>query len=288
MINIDDSYKVLDNNTRGRKEKIWFIKDDKKYLFKYGASNYEIYAELIAEQLGLECNIDMAHYNLAKYKNIVGVITPSFIKTGELIISSDKLKNAVKSVYEENNLEDNLSTNTVSNLVEAMFTLDSNIDTEKTSYELMKRWVFYGLIMESDKNDTNIGVIKDNTSLRLSPDYDNSTMARLNEDINDFIEEIRHNNGIYDLTDDIQTSFHITDKDDNRFLVAYNDFITKYPTQSIRIMSELSNIDIDEAIKKVEILNNTTIPWIVKYWVTKSVSTRLLDMQNIIRKKAKI
>ena len=49
------------------------IKDGKIYIYKYGAINNEIYAELIAEQLGLQIGINMAHYELASYKDTIGV-----------------------------------------------------------------------------------------------------------------------------------------------------------------------------------------------------------------------
>jgi len=45
---------------------------------------------------------------------------------------------------------------------------------------------FSMLIMESDKNETNIAFIKGANGIKLVFDYDNSSIARLNEDINNF------------------------------------------------------------------------------------------------------
>ena len=42
MIIIDNSYKKLDDKLRGRKPKVKLEKDGIKYIFKWGAINYEI------------------------------------------------------------------------------------------------------------------------------------------------------------------------------------------------------------------------------------------------------
>ncbi|MBR4619189.1 MAG: hypothetical protein IKO49_07785 [Bacilli bacterium] len=51
------------------------MRNGRTSIFKYGAINYEIYAELIAEEIGCQMGIDMAHYNVAKYDGIIGVLT---------------------------------------------------------------------------------------------------------------------------------------------------------------------------------------------------------------------
>ena len=102
MKKIDESYTILDGQLRGRKPKFKVVKDGQVYIFKYGAINNEIYAELIAEQLGLQVGINMAHYELASYGNTIGLLTPSFLKPGQLIISSDYLKENMQRIYGEN------------------------------------------------------------------------------------------------------------------------------------------------------------------------------------------
>lgn len=71
MIIIDDSYLELPKYRRGRKSKKTFVKKDKEYIFKYDLTNFEVYAELIAEQIGKQMGIDMAHYLLAEYNGTV-------------------------------------------------------------------------------------------------------------------------------------------------------------------------------------------------------------------------
>ena len=285
MINLNNDYQKIDAYTRGRKEKIWFVKDNQKYLYKYGASNYEIYAELIAEQLGKQIGISMANYQLATYKGTIGVLSKSFIKPGELIYSADKLKKAVQSIYEENNLNGNLNENTISNLIEAAFTYDSSINTDKLFLELAKRWMFYGLIMESDKNDTNISFIRKKTRLTLSPDYDNSTMARLNENIISLISNIKNQTDIYIITDNIKQSLKPTSKCDDNFLSSLRFFATEYPEITQNTFESFKNIDIEKAISKVETYNKIEVPWEIHYYLNKTISLRYQDMESIINLK---
>ena len=281
MIDLNTGYKKIEAYTRGRKEKIWFSKDGTKYLYKFGASYYEIYAELIAEKLGTQCGIEMANYNVATYNNSIGVLTKNFLKTGELIISSDKLKKAVSFIYEENNINGNLSDNTISNLLESAFTYDPTINTEKLYKELVKRWIFYGTIMESDKNETNIGFIKGVDGFTLTPDYDNSSMAALNKNISNILESLRHGYSIYSLTDSIKSSFKISNEDTGYFLQDFENFAKKYPAECAYCIACLSRIDVDAAFERVEVINNVEIPWEIKYWVSKLINSRLQDMQSI-------
>lgn len=282
MIYIDGSYAKIEAYTRGRKEKIWFEKGGQKYLYKYGANNYEIYAELISEQLGKQVDISMASYRVAQYRNTVGVLTKSFIKPDELIVSSDKLKIAVQLIYEENNIETNLKGNTISNLIESAYTYDPTINIDKLFNELVKRWMFYGLMMESDKNMTNISYIKKGSRLRLSPDYDNSTMSRLNENIKDLIMRIGNSSDIYNLTDDIKQSLKPTENSSDYFLDSFREFVYKFPEKTETIFSSFDGIDVNMAVQEVEQLNKIEVPWEVKFLLNKVIPLRYQDMKAII------
>ncbi len=288
MIKIDDTYKPINAYMRGRKEKLWLEKDNQKYLYKFGANNYEILAELLAEQLGKQVGIDMAAYHVASYKNTIGVLTKNFVKSGELIISSDKLKAAVQDLYEENNLHGNLQENTILNLVQAAFTYDATIDTSQLFDELVKRWLFTGLIMESDKNATNISFIKTGNKLRLSPDYDNSTMCRLNENITNLMTNIKDNTDIYKLTDGIKQALKPSDSSSDYFLESLQEFSNKYPNKVKTIFLSFKNIDVDSAITIVETTNNIKVPWEVSYFINKAISLRYNDMENIVTKTKSI
>lgn len=287
MLIIDDSYQRVEAYTRGRKEKIWFEKNGQRYLYKFGSSNYEIYAELIANQLAKQVDISIASYRMAKYRNTVGVLSRNFVKSGEFIISSDRLKQAVQSIYEENNLEGNLKENTISNLLEAAFTYDMDLDIDHLFTELVKRWMFYGVIMESDKNDTNISFIRKKSRLRLAPDYDNSTMCRLNEDIRGLISNLGSTTGFYQLTDSIKQSLKPTVDSSDYFLESFAEFSKDHFEKVDHIFSSFGNLNVDEAILKVEKLNKIEVPFEVKYFLNKTFSARYQDMKGILESHKK-
>lgn len=281
MIKIDESFNLLSDKLRGRKPKFKLSKDGKVFIYKYGAINNEIYAELIAEQIGLQAGIDMAHYELATYKDTIGVITPSFIKPGDLIISNDKLKSNMQEIYDENNISINLSKNTIFNIVNAACLYDSRVKAESLTLDLMLRWCFYGLIMESDKNETNIGFTKGVNPLTLTPDYDNSSMASLNKNISNIIDSLRSGYNIYSIMDSVKSCLLLNESDTGLFLQDFEVFAKSYPEECAYCIEHLSRINLDLAFENVEKINDIEIPWEIKYWVSKVINARFQDMKYI-------
>lgn len=288
MIIIDESYKEINDKMRGRKPKIKFQKGKEQYIFKYGAINYEIWSELIAEQLGKQIGIEMAHYEVAEYKGVYGLLTKNFLKEGELIISSDNLKKSANFIISENSLGGDLKCNTIIDIIQASYICDNRIITHDIGRELMKRWAFITLLMESDKNETNIGFIKGQNGMRLTPDYDNATVARLNENINNFIDTMK--TGYFDIrtfTDDIKNSLGLTDESNGLFWHDFPIFAKKYPQICLECLELFEKINIDKAIEDVEKINSVQVPWEVKFWLSKTINARLEDM-NAIFKQTKL
>lgn len=281
MVTIDDSYTILPDKLRGRKPKFKLRKDGKIYIYKHGSINNEIWAELIAEQLGTQAGIEMAHYEVAEYKGTIGVITDYFLNTTELIMSSDNLKANVQAIYDENSIGFNIKENNISNIVSAATIYDDRIDAEKLTLELMLRWCFYGLIMESDKNETNIAFIKGPNPLRLTPDYDNSSMAALDRNIQNIMSSLMQGQNFYGFTDSFKANLRINEHDTGEFFVDFANFCKKYPNQADYCITQLNNIDIEESFTKVEEINNVQIPWDIQFWVSKTLTSRLEDMNNI-------
>ena len=282
MIIIDEKYEILNEKYRGRKPKFGLIKDNKKYIFKYGVVNYEIYAELIAEQLGLQAGIEMAHYEYANYNGILGVITDNFIKDDDLLLSSDTLKQYVIEIYKENNIQCDLKDESIENLYKSILIYDSKIDEENLIFELMKRWVFYGLILESDKNETNLAFLKNSNGIKLSPDFDNSSMCQLNKNIKSFVDGLRRGVDIFNYTDSVNNQFHLkSSTKDMNFLQEFEVFADDYPAICNRILMSFNKIDVDLALTNVEAINDITIPYEVSFWVRKVIGTRLEDLNRI-------
>ena len=148
--------------------------------------------------------------------------------------------------------------------------------------------------MESDRNSTNWSLIQSKTSFRLSPIYDTSTMAMLNNNIDDLLLDIKRN-GVYKYTDEIenQFTFHRNEKN-NEFLESFANFCRDYVGQATRVMKMLNNLNAYNAIDKVEkriqegAKNPIEIPYNLKFWVNKLIESRYLDMINIYNKQCNI
>ncbi len=288
-----DDFTPLNNNIIGRKEKIWLSKNGERYLFKCGASNYEIYAELIAEELAHQCGFETAKYELATYKGKTGVVTPSFLRFGDIIISGDKYLSNAKDIAIQNNINLDFSENNIENIMNAFAFQDPNSDISELMLALMKIFCFDLVIMESDRNKTNWSVIRSrNGIIKLAPIYDCSTMARMNTDIDSLVNNLSNSNQVFNITDSIKFDLKINNQSSDNFFEEFEKLCEMFPNELTIIMDGIKNIDTDMAIKRVEdrINNdleqkNFEIPYNVKFWLRKSIMTRKIDMQNIYNRK---
>mgnify|MGYP003309911568 CR=1 FL=1 len=281
MIIIDESYIIRSDKLRGRNQKYVLQKDGKRYIYKFQSVNNEIWSELIAEQLGKQVGIEMAHYQLATRNGTIGLLTDHFISPQEYIISSDKLRENAQSIFDENNIPLVLSDNTVYNIVDAAAIYDDRVDVNQLKNELLMRWCFYGLIMEGDKNETNIAFIKGQSALRLSPDFDNASMAGLNKNIQNMIDGIRRGQSIYKYTDNFKSCLKISSEDTGYFLTDFTNFVKLFPDEARTCIEHLKMINLEDAFDIVETANGVQIPWEVKFWLSNTISARLKDMINI-------
>lgn len=282
MIQIDNTWKWdKTSKLNGRKPKVKLTKGGNTYIFKYGSCNFESYAEAIAEQLGKQVGIDMAHYELAQAGDIYGVLTDYFVSDGERFISSKELVDIVNNQLKNDGITLSLKGNTIANICQSLGYLYPANDVKLIERQLYLRWAFCGLIAESDKNSTNIGFIIDTEGkLRLSPDYDNSTMALLDSNINKYIESLRCGIDIYSIIDGIKNDLHPISSDDKLFGDEFREFCSLYPVYADEILKSLSKCDVEAAIEEVQRINEVEIPWEISYWVTKALKARLDDMTS--------
>ena len=86
-----DNFKKIDDYVEGRKRKQWLISTEEgnetKYLFKYDSINYELYSELIASELAKQIGLEAANYDLATLNGINGLLTQSFLRQGDILVS---------------------------------------------------------------------------------------------------------------------------------------------------------------------------------------------------------
>lgn len=285
-------FKVLDNFKKGRKKKEWLEKDGKVYLFKTGASNYEIWAELIASEIIKQCGYDAAEYDVALYGGEVGVISPNFLKSNETIISGDVILDFYRKILLENNRStDDL--NNIESIMNAMkyYTKD-RIERSALFEKLVFLWSFDNLFFESDRNPTNWSIIKDEVTedYRFSPIYDSSTICRFNNNVTDLLNNARFNGDLNNLFKDITPQLYFSKKEKgNHFFKTFNNLTKNNPQLAKKIITALNKINIEKAITTIENrLNYNSIgkkvkfPWAAKMILEKVVIDDRLDILNSV------
>ena len=287
-----DDYEDTDLFIKGRKNKVW-LKDpetEELYLFKSGGSNYEIFAEVLAGEVASNIGLEMASYDMATYNGEVGVVTKNFLEKGETIFSGDLiLKSATELVIENNGYNPIYRKHSIDNIMMSISIMTHGQLTDKILEGLLKMWVFDGALMESDRNATNWSLIRDVTyNFRLSPIYDSSTIARLNNNVSDFTKNLYDEGLLYGLTKDIKQSLSLDNEDDDEnFLKQFKRFCDTYPDYADLVIDLVKNIDIDKAINNIETRINSeknvefTFPYEISFWLRKSIGMRVSDMLYI-------
>lgn len=293
FIILDEAIEIENNLVnKGRKPKTWLLFENEEYLFKTNSSNYEIWSELLASELGKQCKIEMAEYDIGIYKEKYGVISKSFLdKNTETILSGENIVEFIQSILYDNNRRK--MNNSIKDIFEVLDVLDRVIRQKYVRKNIkesfIKMWAFDGLIMESDRNPSNWSIIEKNNEFYLSPIYDCSTMARMNNDINDFILKLKCGYDIESLTNNIKYQLlydNSLSADD--FLDSFSLFCEENQELSSKIIKDFNNINVDLAIENVEKKINKNkpgekiyIPWEVKFWLNKAINTRLNNMNKV-------
>lgn len=277
-----DGCEELERLEKGRKEKCWLKFNNKEYLFKTGASGYEIWAELISSELAKQCNLNTADYDLAIYKGNYGVVTPSFLIDGDIILSGEDLYKYSQLLNPNMKFD-----NSIENIINILRTCTSrDYDIERIRLQLTRIWLFDGLIYESDRNFSNWSIIINGNNIRMAPIYDCSTMCMMNNNVNSIINNVRTEQEILNITDSIkyQLKRKSTDDDDN-FLHSFSVFCTEEPEIAKSFIDSLNNIDFDKVIeiieKRIDIERKVEIPWECKFWINKLLTLRIRDLKSM-------
>lgn len=290
--NVSDYQKVDNKYIRGRKQKIWLKNENNEsFLFKYGGSNTEPLAEVLASELGRQCGLTIVNYELARYKNELGVISKNFQKEGETLYSGDKINKYIVDIMIENNLtKNNYGQHSIENITYGLNYITTPAKINQIKKELIKMWVFDGLLLESDRNSTNWSLIKSigSNSYKLAPIYDCSTILRLNNDVTDFINHIKTENDIYNLIKDVKFSMCLTnDEPVEQFIPQFRILCTEDKEYAEYAMTCINKINPQVAIKNIEkklsIVSGQqySIPYPIAFWIEKAIKVRLADMQYI-------
>ena len=291
-----DGYKKIDDYIIGRKKKVWLLIDGCKYLFKTGGTNFEIYAELISCEFAKQCGFDSAFYDLAILDGEVGVITPSFLKKGDIIISGERYLENARVIAEQNNLGMSFRENSIENILNAVAIQEGRLEDipEVILLELLQLWCFDLAIMESDRNSTNWSFIRNiDGYLFLAPIYDCSTMAMMNNDIEanlSCLSSFMGRNKLYNLIDSVTYSLKINNNDSGNFYVDFESICYFFPNEVEDILFCLSRIDVDSAIESINLRINSEIsdgnfeiPYFIGSWLKLTINTRLETMRSILK-----
>lgn len=286
-----DDFEPTNNYIIGRKEKLWLRKNGHEFLFKSETVNYEMYAELIASELAQQCDFPVAKYDLATYNGKLGVVTPNFLKKGEIINSGRKYLEDAADIAMQNNLNFDFSVNSIDNIIIALTIKEnmSTMDLEVMLMRLIEMWCFDLAILESDRNNTNWGIIKTFGSIKLSPIYDCSNMAKLNTNINEAISCLRFNSQLDRMVDTIGYSLKYDNESNGNFYIDFEKLCDSFPDIVEEIMHKLENMNIDKAIHDIEDRINKDmedksfeIPAIVGIWLNKLIPSRIGVMRCIL------
>lgn len=294
---LDNFYKQ-DKYIEGRKDKIWLSDGKDLYLFKTGAINYEVYAELISSELAKQAGLEAATYDLAIYKGETGVVTKSFLKKGDLIVSgADILKDGEK-LAKINNIDIPMGYNALDCIISSLNLRYSFINIEEIVTSLIKLWCFDILISESDRNSTNWGIISNREGIKIAPVYDSSTMAFLNNDISTYMNRMYSYDTLIRLLDAIKISMSYKKELENKSILEQFSMLCQENLVFVEnIMDSLLQIDVDLAIKNIEERHNSNksgdkifeIPPAIGIWISKIIEFRKKDLLGIMNhEKSKI
>lgn len=283
LIILDDLNR-LEKEEAGRKKKVWLEKDNKEYLFKAGASNYEIFAEVISSELAKQCGIETAEYDIAIYNGIIGVVTPSFLKTGDNILSGEELYDLSKSINP--NL---IPENSIENILKILsFCTSRQEEIEKLKEKLTYIWLFDGLIYESDRNFSNWSIIINGRDVKMAPLYDCSTMCRMNNNIHSLINSLSMGHDVNTLMSSMkfQLKRKSIDNEDN-FIDSFHEFCIEEPEIAGDFIKSLDNINVEKACESIEQRMSDNgektfeFPWECSFWINKIINQRIITLKNI-------
>jgi hypothetical protein len=163
-----DPYDVVDDEQLGSKEKFWFLRSNKRWLFKesrlictpdYTEPTGEDWAEKAAAEIASLISVRAARVELAEYKNRRGSASLNFISSGEhLEHGNEILAGRVFGYDKTKRLKQ--SNHTIHNIVKAIKSMfSSEPDAQIVLEELAGYIVLDALIGNTDRHHENWGLL---------------------------------------------------------------------------------------------------------------------------------
>lgn len=264
--------------------KKWYLFEDGKILFKQSDNEFGYFGELLYAKLAQNCGVNHAEYFLAKKDNKIGVMTPDFIKndiyiSGREIIAKGLNYSHIKyndfNIIEEYNKHNNLRD--VKKYLKEMF-----VNEEIVSFiikDMVKMFTLDVLTCNNDRHTTNWGILIGD-DIKLSPVFDNESMANLDTEYEQFkrsIENILKSNGKKTI-DDFLGDNGFSYLGELNQTPRCEQLITLYTKSNKDLKDEIETIvnafNVKKTVNEIEKTHNIKLPFEVKLFIESAMEIK--------------
>ncbi|GAA3106051.1 hypothetical protein GCM10010520_58500 [Rhizobium viscosum] len=171
IVDVESEIEVIEY--LGTKEKFWFKRDGKLQLLKFGREETgENWAEKIACELCQLLALPHAHYDFARFKGKLGVLTPKMNEDGSDLILGNQLMDPAPPTNEGTRYK--YRGHTVSRVLEALKSTDDPELSVRTfsGYLMLDAWIGNG-----DRHNENWGLVRnpERRTVSLAPTFDHAS-----------------------------------------------------------------------------------------------------------------
>jgi excisionase family DNA binding protein len=270
----------------GQKEKYWFSRSNgnwywdfegSEYLFKVGRpGSGENWAEVIACELCQLLKLPHAEYKLARYKDKLGVITPSFVPHGAALILGNEMLHLVVKDY-KSEIRYHQQKHTLSRVMTAIgkdtqFPVGwqplEGIETAHdifTGYLLLDAW-----IANTDRHHENWGVIRDiaTNTFHLAPTFDHASSLGSHENDSNKQDRLNTNDKFRNVAAYVRRAHSALFKNENEqkamlTIEAFREMAIRYKKAANIWLENMDNINTQEVLHILEqipevVMSNTS------------------------------
>jgi len=293
-----EAKKVIRQELGGASSMFWFKYFGVDVLFKCFESEYQVFSELISQELANHLGFRTAQYDAATFEGRKGVISYNFKKEGYTYVPlfeildeyeaniryDEKDHNTFKDYYISEYISqdrDYIITNLedIWNALEMYFTKFPNKnDIVENLMDKLTDYFCYQIISGNyDLHASNIlvAIAKDNTDADLAPIYDNEDMFQLSEKV---IYKFPNTPRLMVSREDVVIGLTAHEMLEEYLKISDGYFVGKFK----RLVSQLNQDTIFELIKEVEKRIEIEIPYDIKFNISMEFNNNLNEINKII------
>lgn len=296
FINLDDVKINFDPRSKEMigtilEDKNWIeFSDGKKFLMREEKSldkeNASVYSELIVEELASQVGIQNAHYDLYKRNGKIGVLSEYLLKADEEMFTLESL---VGKDTEFTNYPDSIDSIRLQENMLEFLKKEGLTETQirRVLINFQKKMIFDIFCLNVDNHTENVSFITrvkgDETSIDISPSYDNELCLMLDSDI-DMLKQMDDDPYLLDVCYSANTPRIIVASDDIEYEEStdiWRDSLDFYceNNEGMKFAKRcIEELDIEKALFNVEQRIGAAIPKHVKSIATKSFNLRKNDI----------